>query len=82
MLTNPIAILAFLAMLPALFVVSRALTRMVMDAFFEDRLQITFRSNDGRVFSRQIKVSRDQEIDRLLTDIAYQAKRDREVEKH
>lgn len=75
MLSSLIVILASLAILPAAYVVSRAVVRAILNAFMDDRVQLTFRAADGQTYRRTLKISRDQEIDKLLADIVSQSKK-------
>lgn len=74
MLKDPIVIVAFIALLPALFVVFRVVARSVLGKLMDDRVEITLKMADGSVYRRELKVSRDQDIDKLLRDIASQSK--------
>lgn len=70
MLKDPIVIVAFIALLPALFVVFRVIARSVLGKLTGDRVEITLRMANGQIYSRKIKVCRDQDVDQLLRDIA------------
>ncbi|WP_421868147.1 hypothetical protein [Marinobacter adhaerens] len=82
MLTNPIMIIAFVIMLPAIFVVCRAVTRFVLDSVMDERVQLRYRASDGRVYRRQIRVSRGKDVDKLLNEIVSQSRKDRKAEQN